>query len=249
MNKNQRQAKLVEIINQKKKVSVNELVEIFEVSAVTIRKDLTDLDSAGLIVRTHNYAELSDDDSISRKLSFHFKEKTEIAKKATDLVADGETIMIESGSCCAIFAKKLAETKKNLTIITNSIFIADYVRDLNVQVIVLGGIYQRNSQVLIGPVLAQSVKHYRVDKLFIGADGYSEEWGFSNKDPFRGEAVRHMASRANSVIVLTESHKFQNSGSLSLDLKDKVKTVVTDQNINKKAKDHLVASGVDLILS
>ena len=249
MNKDQRQAKLVEIINKKKKVSVNELVEIFEVSAVTIRKDLTDLDAAGLIVRTHNYAELSDDDSISRKLSFHFKEKTEIAKKATDLVADGETIMIESGSCCAIFAKKLAETKKNLTIITNSIFIADYVRDLDVQVIVLGGIYQRNSQVLIGPVLAQSVKNYRVDKLFIGADGYSEEWGFSNKDPFRGEAVRHMASRANSVVVLTESHKFQNSGSLSLGLKDKVKTVVTDQNINKKAKDHLKASGVDLILS
>lgn len=249
MNKNQRQAKLVEIINQKKKVSVNELVEIFEVSAVTIRKDLTDLDEAGLIKRTHNFAELADDDSISRKLSFHFKEKTEIAKKATDLVADGETIMIESGSCCAIFAKKLAETKKNLTIITNSIFIADYVRDLDVQVIVLGGIYQRNSQVLIGPVLAESVKNYRVDKLFIGADGYSEEWGFSNKDPFRGEAVRHMASHANSVIVLTESHKFQNSGSLSLGLKDKVKTVVTDKNINKKAKDHLVASGVDLILS
>ena len=249
MNKDQRQAKLVEIINKKKKVSVNELVEIFNVSAVTIRKDLTDLDAAGLIKRSHNYAELIDDDSISRKLSFHFKEKTEIAKKATDLVADGETIMIESGSCCAIFAKKLAETKKNLTIITNSIFIADYVRDLDIQVIVLGGIYQRNSQVLIGSVLAQSVKNYRVDKLFIGADGYSEEWGFSNKDPFRGEAVRHMASRANSVIVLTESHKFQNSGSLSLGLKDKVKTVVTDQNINKKAKDHLVASGVDLILS
>lgn len=249
MNKNQRQAKLVEIINKKKKVSVNELVEIFEVSAVTIRKDLTDLDEAGLIKRTHNYAELFDDDSISRKLSFHFKEKTEIAKKATDLVADGETIMIESGSCCAIFAKKLAETKKNLTIITNSIFIADYVRDLDVQVIVLGGIYQSNSQVLIGPVLAESVKNYRVDKLFIGADGYSEEWGFSNKDPFRGEAVRHMASRANSVIVLTESHKFQNTGSLSLGLSGKVKTVVTDQNINKKAKDHLKASGIKLILS
>lgn len=249
MNKNQRQAKLVEIINKKKKVSVNELVEIFDVSAVTIRKDLTDLDAAGLIIRTHNFAVLADDDSISRKLSYHFKEKTEIAKKATDLVADGETIMIESGSCCAIFAKKLAETKKNLTIITNSIFIADYLKDLDVQIIVLGGIYQRNSQVLIGPVLCESVKNYRVDKLFIGADGYSEEWGFSNKDPFRGEAVRHMASRANSVIVLTESHKFENSGSLSLGLKEKVKTVVTDKNINKKAKDHLVASGVDLILS
>lgn len=249
MNKSQRQAKLVEIINQKKKVSVNELVEIFEVSAVTIRKDLTDLDAAGLIVRTHNFAELADDDSISRRLSYHFKEKTEIAKKATDLVADGETIMIESGSCCAIFAKSLAMIRKNLTIITNSVFIADYLKETEAQIIVLGGIYQNNSQVLIGPVLADSVKNYKVDKLFIGADGYSEEWGFSNKDPFRGEAVRHMASRADSVIVLTESHKFESPGSLSLGLKGKVKTVVTDENINKKAKDHLIASGINLILS
>ena len=249
MNKDERQAKLVEIINKKKKVSVNELAEIFKVSAVTIRKDLTNLDEAGLIVRTHNYAELADDDSISRRLSFHFKEKTEIANKAVDLVADGETIMVESGSCCAIFARKLAEAGKNITIITNSIFIADYIREFDIQVIVLGGIYQGKSQVLIGPVLGESVKNYRVDKLFIGADGYSEEWGFSNKDPFRGEAVRHMASRANSVTVLTESHKFENPGSLSLGLEGKVKTVVTDGKINKKTKDHLKASGVDLILS
>ncbi|WP_311491511.1 DeoR/GlpR family DNA-binding transcription regulator [uncultured Anaerococcus sp.] len=249
MNKDQRQAKLVEIINEKKKISVNDLAEIFAVSTVTMRKDLTDLDSAGLIRRTHNFAELIDDDSISQKLSFHFKEKTEIAQKAVDLVSDGETIMVESGSCCAIFAKKLAETKKNITIITNSIFIADYIRDSSVQVIVIGGIYQAKSQVLIGPVLAESVKNYKVDKLFIGADGYSFEWGFSNKDPFRGEAVRHMAERCDSVIVLTESHKFATSGCLSLGLVGKVDRVVTDKNINKKAKDHLKASGIKLILS
>lgn len=249
MNKEERQAKLVEVINEKKKISVNDLAEIFEVSTVTMRKDLTKLDSEGLIRRTHNFAELIDDDSISRKLSFHFKEKTEIAKKAVELVADGETIMVESGSCCAIFAKKLAETKKNITIITNSIFIADYIRDLDVQVIVLGGIYQAKSQVLIGPVLYESVKNYKVDKLFIGADGYSYERGFSNKDPFRGEAVRHMAGRADSVIVLTESHKFETSGSLSLGISDKVKAVVTDEKINKKSRDHLKASGIKLILS
>lgn len=249
MNKNQRQAKLVEIINQKKKVSVTDLAEIFKVSTVTMRKDLTDLDTAGLIRRTHNFAELIDDDSISQKLSFHFKEKTEIAKKAIDLVGDGETIMIESGSCCAIFAKKLAESKKNITIITNSLFIADYIKDYPVQIIVIGGIYQAKSQVLIGPVLADSVKNYRVNKLFIGTDGYSSEWGFSNKNPFRGEAVRYMANRAESVIVLTESHKFENPGSLSLGLKDKVKTVVTDKNINKKSRDQLKSSGMNLILS
>ena len=63
MNKEERQAKLVEVINEKKKISVNDLAEIFEVSAVTMRKDLTDLDSEGLIRRTHNFAELIDDDS------------------------------------------------------------------------------------------------------------------------------------------------------------------------------------------
>lgn len=247
MNKSQRQAKLVEEINKRKKVSVNDLSDIFEVSAVTIRKDLTELDEAGLIVRTHNYAELADDDSISRKLSFHFMEKTQIADKACELVADNETVMIESGSCCAIFAKKLAETKKNITIITNSVFIADYISETGAQIILLGGIYQTKSQVLVGPVLAESIKHYKVDKLFIGADGYSCEWGFSNKDPFRGESVRHMASRAKDVIVLTESHKFNVEGNLGLGVA--VNKVVTDKNIKKKTRDHLKDSGIKLILS
>lgn len=247
MNKEQRQARLVEEISKRKKVAVNDLADIFEVSAVTIRKDLTELDEAGLIVRTHNYAELADDDSVSRKLSFHFMEKTQIAEKACDIVADNETVMIESGSCCAIFAKKLAETRKNITIITNSLFIADYISETGAQIIVLGGIYQSKSQVLVGPVLAESVKNYKVDKLFIGADGYSYEWGFSNKDPFRGEAVRHMASRAKEVIVLTESHKFDVEGNLGLGVC--VEKVVTDKKINKKAKDQLKASGINLILS
>lgn len=247
MNKEQRQARLVEEISKRKKVAVNDLADIFEVSAVTIRKDLTELDEAGLIVRTHNYAELADDDSVSRKLSFHFMEKTQIAEKACNIVADNETVMIESGSCCAIFAKKLAETRKNITIITNSVFIADYISETGAQIIVLGGIYQSKSQVLVGPVLAESVKNYKVDKLFMGADGYSYEWGFSNKDPFRGEAVRHMASRAKEVIVLTESHKFDVEGNLGLGIC--VEKVVTDKKINKKAKDQLKASGIKLILS
>ena len=99
----------------------------------------------------------------------------------------------------------------------------------------------------MGPVLAESVKHYKVDKLFIGADGYSCEWGFSNKDPFRGEAVRHMASRAKQVVVLTESHKFELEGNLGLGVA--VNKVVTDKNIKKKTKDRLKNSGIKLILS
>ena len=250
MNKSERQSNIVEVINKKKKISVVDLACMFDVSTVTIRKDLSILAEEGIIKKSHNYAELLDVDNISRKLSYHFVEKTKIANKAISLVDDNETIMIESGSCCAIFAKALANTKNNMTIITNSVFIADYIGDKpDFQIIVIGGIYQQKSQVLIGPVLSDSVKNYKVDKLFIGTDGYSYERGFSNKDPFRAEAVRKMSERSNKVIVLTESEKFEDSGSQSIGLKDNVYAVVTDKNINKKAQTDLSAKGVKLIFA
>ncbi|WP_297281776.1 DeoR/GlpR family DNA-binding transcription regulator [uncultured Anaerococcus sp.] len=250
MNKDERQNKIVEVINKKKKISVVELSDIFNVSTVTIRKDLSTLADQGIIKKTHNYAELLNNDNISRKLSYHFIEKTKIANKAIDLVDDNDTIMIESGSCCAIFAKALTENKKNLTIITNSVFIADYIGNKpDFQIILIGGIYQQSSQVLIGPILASTVKNYKVDKLFIGTDGYSYEWGFSNKDAFRGEAVRHMASRSNKVVILTESEKFEQNGTLPLGIENKVHSVVTDKNINKNALSHLQTQGIKVIFS
>ncbi|WP_338135011.1 DeoR family transcriptional regulator [Sharpea azabuensis] len=100
---------------------------ILEVSQVTIRKDLDALTKQGLIIRNHGYATLNNSDDMNNRLAYHYEMKQRIAKKVCEDIHDGETIMIESGSCCALVALEIAQSKKNITIITNSAFIADYI--------------------------------------------------------------------------------------------------------------------------
>ena len=156
------------------------------------------------------------------------------------MVSDGDTIMIESGSCCALLADALVNQKKELTIITNSAFIADYIRGKsNFQIILLGGIYQQDAQVMVGPMIRQCAKNFFVDLFFIGTDGYTSAIGFTNRDQMRAQAVRDMSEQVEQVVVLTESDKFSKRGIVPLNINDKIKTVITDEQIPNTIKAEL----------
>lgn len=160
---------------------------------------------------------------------------------------DGETIMIESGSCCALLALEIARTKKDITIITNSAFIAEYIRkESNTRIILLGGEYQNESQVMVGPITRKCVEYFFVDKLFIGTDGFSEASGFTGKDYMRSETVRDMAKQANHVIIVTESTKFSQKGVVNLIATDEISSVVTDVNIPKEYEEYLSSQNIEV---
>lgn len=237
---NNRQTQIVEYISKNKKMGVVELSELLGVSQVTIRKDLVELEKNGLVVREHGYATIQDSDDINQRLVIRFEIKQKIAQKAVDLIEDGETIMIESGSCCALLALALAQSKKDITIITNSAFIANYVRKANnIHVILLGGTYQNESQVMVGPMVRSCVEMYYVDKLFIGTDGYSKVTGFTGNDTMRAEAVRDMAKQANKVFVVTESRKFSKIGLVKLLPDSLVYGVISDDQMEEDMKEYL----------
>ena len=138
-----RHTKILELITENKKMEVTKLSQLLSVSQVTIRKDLIQLENSGLIVREHGFATLNSSDDINNRLAYHYDIKQRIAKLAVESIEDGETVMIESGSCCALVALEIAQTKKDVTIITNSAFIADYIRKVaKIRIILLGGEYQ-----------------------------------------------------------------------------------------------------------
>ena len=128
-----RHTKILELITENKKMEVTKLSQLLSVSQVTIRKDLIQLENSGLIVREHGFATLNSSDDINNRLAYHYDIKQRIAKLAVESIEDGETVMIESGSCCALVALEIAQTKKDVTIITNSAFIADYMRSETVR--------------------------------------------------------------------------------------------------------------------
>ena len=120
--------KILELLTKDNKIEVSHLAEELGVSQVTMRKDLDTLESKGVIKREHGFALLCSTDDINGRIAYHYEEKRKIAQKAAGLVSNGDTIMIENGSCCALLADTLTTTKKDLTIITNSAFIAEYIR-------------------------------------------------------------------------------------------------------------------------
>ena len=248
--KEDRTNRILELLVKEKKLEVAEISGHLGVSQVTVRKDLDAMEAQGLITREHGFAVLSSTDDIKGRLAWHYEEKRKIACLAADLVKDGDTIMIESGSCCALLAKALTEIRKGVTIITNSVFIADYIRrESDFQIVLLGGIYQQDAQVMVGPMVRQCAENFWVDRFFIGVDGWSARTGFTNQDQMRAQAVRDMALQADQVIVLTESDKFTRHGTVPLNLKDRVSTVITDQNIGEEIRQGLYQLGIEVIIS
>ena len=134
---------------------------------------------------------------ISNRMAFCYETKQRIAEKASEIISDGETIMVESGSSCALLVKYLSETKKDITVITNSSYVPIYQRNGGsvTKVIVLGGEYQKEAEVMVGPLVKTCAEAFYVDKLFMGTDGYILA-SDSQAEICWGEAAKSMADSA-----------------------------------------------------
>lgn len=245
---NKRHLQILDLLTKYKKIEVTKLSEVLGVSQVTIRKDLAALESMGTVVREHGYATLNNSDDINTRLAYNYETKQEIAKRAVESIKDGETIIIESGSCCALVALEIAKTKKDVTMITNSAFIADYIRKYStVKIVLLGGEYQNESQVMVGPMVRKCVEGFFVDKLFLGIDGFTFETGFTGRDYMRGEAIRDMAKQASNVIVVADSGKFGQKGVVGLLDTSRISKIYTDDGIPAEYEEYLKEKNIEVI--
>lgn len=245
----ERHLKILDLVNEKDRISVQELSARLGLSVVTIRKDLEELESEGLLRRQHGYAAKASPDAINSRMSFRYLEKKKIAQKAVSLVEPMETIMIESGSTCALFAAELAAVN-DVTIITNSTYIARSLGNApGVKVILLGGDYDTVAEVTTGPVTELCAREYYVDKIFVGIDGFTEESGFTNINHTRCSTVRALAKQADKVIVLTTSDKFGKRSVAKMFSTKEVHTVVTDSNLPLEYTDSLRSQNVRVELA
>jgi DeoR/GlpR family transcriptional regulator of sugar metabolism len=226
-----RQDKILEILAVSQRVEVSTLAEVLGVSQVTIRKDLDYLDEMGFIRREHGYALFGPVEDVGRRMAINYDIKRRIARNAAETVEEGETVLIESGSCCALLAEELANNKQ-VTIITNSAFIAGHIRHAPyANVILLGGEYQNSSQVMVGSMTSRWAKVFMSDKFFVGTDGFTEKYGFTGRDHLRTQTARDMARQAREVYVLTDSDKFLHRGTEGLVRTEQVSAVFTDDRI------------------
>ena len=244
MTSKERHTALLEYMTEHGKTEVSTLAEYLHTSKVTIRKDLDTLSGRGIIKRERGYAVLKDPGDINYRMAFHYDNKQKIAQSAASLVKDGETLIIESGSTCALFAEELAKTKQNITIITNSVYLADYVADYsNIQIILLGGTLQPKGRSLVGPLTKQAIKAFHVDKIF------TMEFGFTGEDLTRTDTVREMTNSADHTYILADSAKFRQSGAVAYLRFQDVYQLITDAGISEEEKSFLSEKGIQILVA
>lgn len=243
----ERHTQLVEYVSLHGKVDVNELAKHLNTSAVTVRKDLDYLAERGILKRERGFALLNDPNDINYRMAFHYEIKKKIATAALELVEDGESVIIEAGSTCALFAEELAKQKKDITIITNSLHIANFVKDFpNINIVLLGGNYQKKWQALVGPMTKSCVKEFSVDKIFVGVDGYTRQNGFTGNDLIRMDTLKTMMESAKQTIVLAESDKFNKSGTVSFLKLEDVACIITDSDIPLEELEFIREQGITI---
>lgn len=240
--------KIIKLVSEKHKIEVNELSELLDVSKVTIRKDLNKLEDRGILHREYGYAVLNSEDDLNYRIAVNYEVKKLIVKEAVKEVQNNDIVLIESGSTCALLAEEISNTRRNVTMVTNSNFIATRVRrSEDVNVVLLGGEYQKNSQVSTGILTEQAVSNFHCDKMFVGIDGLDKNRGFTSLDLRRAETARAMAKQADELIILTDASKFNNKGPVALFRLSEVDKVYTDKMVQSEVVNYLKTENIDLI--
>lgn len=204
---NSRHQHIIQLVNDRGHVSVSELAQITGVSEVTVRQDLNVLEREKFLRRVHGSAVALESDDVSARMRTRYPVKKALAEFAASLVNDGEAVFIEGGSTNALLARELAE-RKNITLITVSHYIAHLLRETDCEVIILGGLYQKSSESVVGPLTRYCIQHLNFHKAFIGVDGWHPDAGFTGRNMLRCDVVDAVMAKSTHTIALTDSSKF-----------------------------------------
>lgn len=235
---NERQQAITYLVNEQNQISVNELAQRLNVSMVTIRHDLNFLAQNGYLKREHGIAVAIESDSLDARMKIKFPLKQKIADYAASLVNNGERIFIEGGSTNALLARQLAYSKR-ITLITSSYYIAQLLKNTELNVIVLGGDYQKQSESVVGELACLALATLTFDKAFIGIDGFTQPAGFTGRNRQRTELVNTILTKPCENIIITDSSKFGVTHPYSLTPLAAVSRVITDMAINQSDEAYL----------
>ncbi|MCF7942929.1 MAG: DeoR/GlpR family DNA-binding transcription regulator [Spirochaetia bacterium] len=228
----ERRNRLVEYINEKHRVTSQELCEAFSVSSATIRNDLRELGEKGFISRTHGGAvsksQTRFETKIERRLSDNLEEKRTVSRLALSLVEDGDTILLDSGTTLYELAKILYE-RHNLTIVTNDLTIAGILENNeNCEILLVGGMLRKGFHCTLGSRENSILKSISVDKAFMGANSFSAKRGASTPDIAHAEIKREMIQIASQVILLCDHTKLERDSFMNFASPENIDILITD---------------------
>ncbi len=252
MNVEARREKILEILNRDGRVTVGALSKLFQISQVTIRMDLEDLETKGLLSRVHGGAISSYrtyyNMSLHQRSAANVAPKKAIASYLPQLIHDSDTIMMNAGST-TLFVLRMLSQHKDLKIVTNSVAVAtEAAENPNFSVVLLGGSVNTKYQFTYGNDALRQLSDYRVDKLILSVDGVDVSRGLSTYHEQETEICRSMIERSALQIVVADYSKFDRVAFSHIAPLSAVTDIVTNANIAKETVMKLKKAKPNLIL-
>lgn len=248
-NTQQRRHRIMQILQEQGEVSVDQLVQLFDTSEVTIRKDLTALEANGFLLRRYGGAILMPQDIIDDEQEELSERKIVIARAAAERIRDHNRIIVDSGSTTAALIKQL-NGKQGLIVMTNSLSVATELRSLENEptLLMTGGTWDTRSESFQGKVAEQVLRSYDFDQLFIGADGVDLERGTTTFNELIGLS-QVMAEVSREVIVMVESQKIgRKMPNLELNWQQ-IDVLITDDLLTEQDKAMIEQQNVEVVIA
>ncbi len=247
----ERRDRIYEMLVRKRKASVSDLSQEFHIGEATIRRDLSELEARGLVLRTHGGALIRDNASeeapLRERETRNLEQKERIAQLTAQLIRNGETVMIDGGSTTLILAR-LLRAKHDLVIVTNSPALADEMVGANgCQVIVTGGELREPTRSLVGPIAEQTIRQFRADRVILGMSSLMPDEGFFTVNSQEAEVKRTMMQCGKEIIVVMDSSK---AGKVTFSVVSDFSTVdklITDSGMSPEDIRRIEEKGVEVI--
>ncbi|NYJ74517.1 MULTISPECIES: DeoR/GlpR family DNA-binding transcription regulator [Allobranchiibius] len=239
----ERQERILSRVRADGSARVAQLTAQFGVSEMTIRRDLDQLDSEGLVDKVHGGATMprqavTDEPGFSRKSQLKMAEKKAIAREAAALIRPGWAVGFGGGTTAWQVAQELgAGAVTGLTIVTNSIQVATAIdpEGAGPNVILTGGL-RTPSDALVGPVALNTMRSLHLDALVLGAHGFDPGRGLTTPNLMESEINRAMIDGANRLIVVADSSKWGVGGLATFARFDEIDILVTDTGLPRDAR-------------
>ncbi len=244
---------IVQKLKATEQVEVVDIVDAFQVSAITARRDLIQLEKEGLLVRKHGGAIQLQPQNKKKLFSFDEKalinseRKEHIAKLAMRQIQESDVIFIDSGSTLFYLTAHLKEFN-NLTVITNSLPVAsELLGHPNIRVNLVGGEIDHERKAVFGLVAQHTLEHYHANKAFIGADGVSLQRGLTTYDEKEAAISRKIAASADEVYLLCDSSKIEKNSFVKFAPLSILKALITDNELPADVKSAYSAMNISII--
>ncbi len=248
----ERQQRLLRYIEQQQRITVNQVVERFDVSLATARRDLEVLADQGKVQRVHGGAiavrQAPPEPPVLQRTAEQSSEKVRIGQAAVDLIADGETIFLSSGTTVLEVARRLRD-KRNLTVITNSLLVVNELADASeITLICLGGMLRHSEMSLIGHITELALSELRADKVILGIRAIDAEQGLTSAYLPETMTDRAILKIGREVIVVADHTKCAAVSTAVVAPITSIHTLITDTGASLEFIQAVQAQGVRVMV-